>query len=171
MLGVLGVGTHAPLKATPPFGHPDQPYDRLPGTLQTSHVPWARPLTGGKLAVLFVCPYNNSREVVELAQRLDVNATVIMSAGHTGWSEGYFEGHNATPLQGVEAKSVLEKLSRQRLALENHYDAIVIGKLSWQVIPAEVRDAILAHVERGDRAGLPVSQSLETWLESSGSSG
>ena len=71
LLGVLGVGTHAPLKATPPFGHPDQPYDRLPGTLQTSHVPWARPLTGGKLAVLFVCPYNNSREVVELAQRLD----------------------------------------------------------------------------------------------------
>jgi hypothetical protein len=149
MCVLAGLLVGSPLGATPPFGHPDQPYDRLPGTLQTSHVPWARPLAGGKLAVLFVCPYNNSREVVELAQRLDVNATVIMSAGHTGWSEGYFEGTNATPLQGVEAKSVLEKLSRQRLALENHYDAIVIGKLSWQVIPAGVRDGILAHVERG----------------------
>ena len=152
MCVLTGLLVGSPLGATPPFGHPDQPYDRLPGTLETSHVPWARPLSGGKLDVLFICPYNNSREVVELAQRLDVNATVIMSAGHTGWSEGFVEGTNATPLQGVEAKSVLEKLSRERLALENHYDAIVIGKLSWQVIPAEVRDAILAHVERG--AGL-----------------
>jgi hypothetical protein len=120
--------------------------------LETSHVPWARPLSGGKLDVLFICPYNNSREVVELAQRLDVNATVIMSAAHTGWAEGYFEGDTATPLQGVEAKSVLGKLSGQRLDLKNHYHAIVIGKLSWQVIPAAVRDAILAHVDRG--AGL-----------------
>ena len=149
MCVLTGLLVGSPLGATPPFGHPDQPYDRLPGTLETSHVPWARPLSGGKLDVLFICPYNNSREVVELAQRLDVNATVVMSAGHTGWAEGYFEGDNATPLHGVEAKSVLGKLSGQRLDLENHYHAIVIGKLSWQVIPVGVRDAVLAHVNRG----------------------
>ena len=82
----VGLLSASPSVGTPPFGHPDQPYDRLPGTLETSHVPWARPLNGGKLDVLFICPYNNSREVVELAQRLDVNATVIMSAAHTGWA-------------------------------------------------------------------------------------
>jgi hypothetical protein len=34
-----------------------------------------------------------------------------MNAGHTAWSDGYFEGDAATPLQGAEAKTVLEKLS------------------------------------------------------------
>ena len=111
VLAGLAVVSTQPLLATPPFGHPDQPYDRLPGTLQTSHTPWARPLSGGQLEALFICPYNNSREVVELAQRLDVRYTVIMNAGHTAWSDGYFEGDAATPLQGAEAKTVLEKLS------------------------------------------------------------
>ena len=107
----LAVVSAQPLLATPPFGHPDQPYDRLPGTLQTSHISWAKPLGGGALDALFICPYKDSREVVELAQRLEVNYTVIMNAGHTAWSDGYFEGDTATPLQGAEAKTVLEKLS------------------------------------------------------------
>ena len=140
------------LFATPPFGHPDQPYDRLPGTLETSHVRWARPLSGGALDALFVCPYNNSREVVELAQRLDVNYTVIMNAGHSAWADGYAEGDTATPLKGVEAKTVLDKLARRRLGLGHHYDVIVIAKVSWQVIPSHIRELILAHVQRG--AGL-----------------
>ena len=138
-----------PLLATPPFGHPDQPYDRLPGTLQTSHISWAKPLGGGALDALFICPYKDSREVVELAQRLEVNYTVIMNAGHTAWSDGYFEGDTATPLKNVEAKTVLETLSQRRLALEHRYDVIVIAKVSWQVIPQHIRDLILAHVERG----------------------
>ena len=66
----FAVACTQPLFATPPFGHPDQPYDRLPGTLKTSHIRWARPLSGGTLDALFICPYKDSREVVELAQRL-----------------------------------------------------------------------------------------------------
>jgi hypothetical protein len=111
VLAGLAVVSTQPLLATPPFGHPDQPYDRLSGTLQTSHIPWAKPLNGGALDALFICPYKDSREVVELAQRLELNDTVIMNAGHTAWSDGYFEGDAATPLQGAEAKTVLEKLS------------------------------------------------------------
>ena len=49
----------------PPYGDPNQPYDRLPGTLKTYHVPWAKPLKGGPLKALFIVPYNDSREVVE----------------------------------------------------------------------------------------------------------
>jgi len=112
-------------------------------------VRWAKPLSGGSLDALFVCPYNNSHEVVELAQRLDVNYTVIMNAGHSAWADGYSEGDTATPLKGVEAKTVLDKLARRRLSLAHHYDVIVIAKVSWQVIPPHIRDLILAHVERG----------------------
>jgi hypothetical protein len=152
VLAGLAVVSTQPLLATPPFGHPDQPYDRLPGTLQTSHTPWARPLSGGQLEALFICPYNNSREVVEIAQRLDVKYTVIMNAGHSAWADGYFEGDNATPLKGVEARTVLDDLSRRRLDLGHRYDVIVIAKVSWEVIPEHIRELILGHVARG--AGL-----------------
>ncbi|MBM81135.1 MAG: hypothetical protein CMJ78_11155 [Planctomycetaceae bacterium] len=135
--------------ATPPFGDPNQPYDRIPGTLKTSHTPWARPLHGGKLKGLFICPYNNSREVVELAQRLDVDYTVIMNAAHSAWSVGYSEGDRATPLQGPEARNVLDMLARRRLSLGHRYDVIVIAKVSWLVIPEHIRELILAHVNRG----------------------
>ena len=135
--------------ATPPYGDPDQPYDRLPGTLETPHVKWAKPLAGGQLNVLFILPYNNSREVVETAQRLDLRYTVIMNAGHDVWAEGYAEGPTATPLKGVEAITTLEKIARQRLSLGHTYDVIVIGKVSWAVMPGFVRDLILKHVERG----------------------
>ena len=137
------------LWATPPFGDPNQPYDQLPGTLETPHVPWARPCAGGPLRALFILPYSDAREVVEISQRLELDYTVIMNAGHTAWEEGYSEGDTTTPLVGVEAKLVLESLVKERLSLENRYDVIVIGKVSWAVIPPAVRSRILEHVARG----------------------
>ena len=138
--------------ALPPYGDPNQPYDRLPGTRETYHVKWAKPWAGGKLNVLFILPFCNSREVVETAQRLELDYTVIMNSGSAVWEDGYFEGATATPLKGEEAKLVLGEIVQKRLSLGHSYDAIVIGKLSWPVIPADVRELILKHVERG--AGL-----------------
>src|ERR1035437_8007229 len=85
-----------------PYGDPNQPYDKLPGTLETYHMKWATPLPQGKLKALFIIPYGNSREVVELRQRLDRDYTVIMTAGNSSWWEGYREGGNASPLDGGE---------------------------------------------------------------------
>jgi len=132
-----------------PYGDPNQPYDRLPGTLETYHVKWARPLSEGKLKVLVIIPYMNSRQVVELAQRLDIEYTVIMNAGQALWSRGRFEGSSATPIHGPDAEVLLHKLSHERLDPARQYDAIVIAKVSWEVIPPDVRGMILTHVERG----------------------
>ena len=136
----------------PPYGDPNQPYDRLPGTLKTYHVPWAKPLKGGPLKALFIVPYNDSREVVEAAQRIQLDYTVIMNAGPGGWADGYFEGENATPLHGIAAEAALERIARERLSSEKQYDVIVIGKISWEVIPDWVKKSILTRVENG--AGL-----------------
>ena len=136
----------------PPYGDPNQPYDRLPGTLKTYHVPWAKPLKGGPLKALFIVPYNDSREVVEAAQRIQLDYTVIMNTGPGGWADGYFEGENATPLHGIAAEATLERIARDRLGPERNYDVIVIGKISWEVIPDWVRKSILARVKDG--AGL-----------------
>ena len=135
--------------ATPPYGDPNQPYDQLPGTLETPHVKWARPLAGGPIKALFILPYGDAREVVEIAQRLQLDYSVIMNAGHTAWADGYGEGDTTTPLVGVEAKQVLERIVEQRLSLSRQYDVIVIGKVSWVVIPPSVRSRILEHVARG----------------------
>ena len=83
--------------ATPPYGDPNQPYDQLPGTLETPHVKWARPLAGGPIKALFILPYGDAREVVEIAQRLQLDYSVIMNAGHTAWENGYAEGDTTTP--------------------------------------------------------------------------
>ena len=139
----------ATISATPPYGDPNQPYDRLPGTLETPHIKWARPLAGGPIKALFILPYGDSREVVEITQRLQLDYTVIMNAGHTAWANGYAEGQTTTPLTGVEAKLVLERIVKQRLSLAHEYDVIVIGKVSWVVIPSSVRTRILEHVARG----------------------
>ena len=138
--------------SAPRYIDPNQPYDRLPGTLETFHFKWANPLAGPRLNVLFIIPYRDSREVVEAAQRLELHYTVIMNAGFGVWAEGYAEGPTATPIQGVKAKLVLQDIARRRLSLGHTYDAIVIAKISWLVIPGEVKSLILKHVERG--AGL-----------------
>jgi len=138
--------------ASLPNGHPNQPYDRLPGTWETYHTKWAKPLAGGPLRVLFIVPYSNSREVIELAQRLDIEYTVIMTAGRSVWKHGSFIPESAsgdgTPLHGEDA-DILDQIAAQRLALDNRYDSIVIGKISWEVIPADLRQQILKHVARG----------------------
>ncbi|MDA1139340.1 MAG: beta-galactosidase [Planctomycetota bacterium] len=135
--------------SAPRYIDPNQPYDRLPGTLETFHFKWANPLAGAQLNVLFIIPYKDSREVIELSQRMELHHTVIMNAGFGVWAEGYAEGPTATPLQGVKAKLVLQDIAQRRLSLGHNYDAIVIAKISWVVIPDDVKALILKHVERG----------------------
>ena len=159
--------------ATPPYGDPNQPYDKIPGTWETDHVKWAKPLAGGKLKVLFILPYPTARDVVELAQRLDMDYTVIMTAGRASWDQGWYEGANATPLFGAQAATVLDTLSKKRLSLANDYDAIVLGNVSWRVVPEFARDLLLQHVARG--AGLvyisPNRQALMRWANIGGGPG
>lgn len=140
----------ADVRAIPPYGDPNQPYDKIPGTWETDHVKWAKPLADGKLKVLIIVPYTRSREVVELAQRLDMDYTVIMTGGRSTWDQGQYEGANATPLFGNQATEVLNALTLERLSMANEYDGIVIGGISWLELPEFARDLILKHVERGE---------------------
>ena len=140
-----------PTQAVPPYGDPNQPYDKLPGTWETYHVPWLKPLAEGRRNVLFIVPFAESREVVELAQRLELDYAVIMTAGRAAWALGSGGGGGSEPttLMGTEAEAVVTKIADQRLNLAQPYDAIVIGKVSWEAIPAKYRDLILEHVKRG----------------------
>ncbi len=146
---IMPLQTHA--LTVPGYGDPNQPYDKLPGTLETYHVRWLKPLPGEKLRVLFIIPYSISREVVELAQRLDLEYSYIMNSGKTVWSEGrYVHGPVSTPIPANEAAAVLDNIVKERLLDHTkEYDVIIIAGISWEVIPNEAKDEILQRVEAG----------------------
>jgi len=73
-----------------------------------------------------------------------------MTAGRAAWAQGSGGGGSEpTTLMGAEAEAVVEKIASRRLSLGHQYDAIVIGKVSWEAIPEKYRGLILEHVKRG----------------------
>ena len=66
---------------------PDSPGERrgagmfdVSAAVVTPHSsPWAKPLPGKRLRVLFIVPRWNARQVVEVAQRLDMDYRVLMT--------------------------------------------------------------------------------------------
>ena len=101
-MSLLGSATDLHAQA---YGDPNQPYDRLPGTHETYHVKWMKPYAGGTLKVLFIISYPQSREVIEAAQRLDLDYTVIMCSGHKTWSTVRMDASGGRQLQTCPGES------------------------------------------------------------------
>lgn len=59
---------------TPPFRL------ELSGELVTPHTPWLRPYAGGRTRALFILDIRQQREIVELAQRMDLDARTVRIA-------------------------------------------------------------------------------------------
>ncbi len=126
---------------------PNQPYDRLPATYVTPHIAWARPNATGPLKTLVISPTWAARETAEFAQRLSMEVSWLMTESHEYFAQYPHEGERGS--YNVVKPEVLEKLARERLGDDRHYDLIVIGKVPWTVLPDEVRAAILAKVRNG----------------------
>jgi len=116
----------------------NQPYDRLSGTIVTPHIKWARPYYQGEIKALVIAPLNGQRETVELAQRLSLNYTPLMTYSYTVY--GYDGPHSvfAETAEGIVRKKLKES-----------YDVIIIGKISWKIFPQEVKTWILDQVRNG----------------------
>jgi len=113
----------------------------------TPHIPWAVPYAGGKLRVLFMGWHQEMREVIEFAQRLDMEYEFFATAGKSG--EGVLapnhlrQGHYLGDEPG-------DKLRRLKRLLEGpDYDLIVMGDLDWTSFPLFARYEILKKVKRG----------------------
>lgn len=132
------------------YGMGDQSYDRLVAQpLVSRHVPWANPLAGGKLKTLVICPQYLVRGVIELAERLEMDYTVIP----TGRSDSfYYPGAFAAIMPVPGYSLIVEQLARERLAPERHYDLIIVADFSWAALPEFVRQNLLDRVKNG--AGL-----------------
>ncbi len=133
----------------------DQTYDKISGTFVSDHVPWARPLAGRKLNAVFIAPTSDMREVVELAQRLEMNYKVIMTAKRDSFTDTNHAGRHAVP----QYSKLVLKLAKERLHPSIHYDLIFICKFAWKALPGFIRKDVLERVKNG--AGL-------VYIESSG---
>jgi hypothetical protein len=118
------------------------PRHDLQRSIVTPHVPWARPYIHGPLRALVLCDDENAREVVELAQRLDLDFTYIKFRT-TREREWIWHGDRSLPTLEAAQKRLEE-------ALERPFDVAVIAGFDWQLhLTPQLRAKLAEKVEAG----------------------
>lgn len=119
-----------------------KPGHDLEMSVPSPHFPWARPYAGGELRALVLVDDRNCREVIELAQRVDLDFTYVKfySTLDTEWKY-----HGDLSIQTLAQ-------AQERLAgeLESSFDVIVIAGLKWDHhFTPEIRQRIEEMVAAG----------------------
>ena len=112
----------------------------------TPHTPWARPYAGRPLKLLVIAPRWTQRATLELQQRFDFDAVVVMTMFSTEW------GDSKSPHYAWHPYGTAELVSERALAeLRAHRrpDVIVIGHMDCTVIPEAVEQAVLDALDAG----------------------
>lgn len=132
------------------FG-PAQPYDKLSSVVVTPHIPFARPYAGGNVKALVIAPCWTQRDTVELAQRLSLDYTPLMTESYEAFGPFQSDFKRATYMEGSHDQ--FNDVVQSRLLADVKYDVIIIGRMGWtNAFPEAARSAILNKVRNG--AGL-----------------
>lgn len=114
---------------------------------ETPHTKWAKPLAGGPIKALFIAPFGiPAREIVELAQRLDLKFEAVLFRGSdllTPMEQGTWEG---LALKGSTTDEKTDELERK---LEKDYDVIIFGNIQPKIIPCKLLYRIIEKVAGG----------------------
>ncbi len=120
----------------------ERPGHDISAEVVTPHIPWARPFAGGKIRALVLLDDMNSREAVELAQRLDLELDYVKFRSSL---EEQFLYQGDQSIQSLEAAQ--RKLAEK---LRTRYDVIVIAGFRWDFhFTDELRAAMLEQVRSG----------------------
>ena len=118
---------------------------------ETPHIKWLKPSANTALKVLFIAPRGSLREVVELAQRMDLDFQVVGLAEldvfvHRSPNDKNF----GNAVYGMK-RNITTSMLKQDLEnkLKQSYDLIVIGMLNWTAFPYKCRYQILKKVKEG----------------------
>jgi len=114
----------------------------------TPHIAWAKPIAGTPVRALLIAPWFCHRETVELEQRLELDATPMMTT--TRRALGY-EVQRVRSWAYVTGLFRGEREQELRRKLDADYDVYVIGS-DWKALPLWARYEILKRVKDG--AGL-----------------
>ena len=131
---------------------PDSATGKLPRhdlsfKIQTPHQKWAKPLPGGPIKAFILVDVGEQREIVELAQRLDLEVeTVKVRSALSNANYRYRGDRSITNLGDAQARML-------HILLKRKFDVFVIGGMSWPGhFDAAIRGAITRQVREG--AGL-----------------
>ena len=109
----------------------------------TPHEPWATPWKGGTTKALILTHLHNQREIVELAQRMELTFDTA-SVTKYAWLLSVASRHRSK----LSWSNVLQKLVDDLKA--NQYDVIVIGGVPWKrLFDNAVRQGVLDQVKAG----------------------
>ncbi len=111
----------------------------------TPHISWAKPYDQGPVKALFICARNDMREVVEIAQRLQMDYRVLAMEKRNQFGPGT----DAKTWQLVRGGSPEEIADRLRGFLRERWDVIVLGAVKFDEIPIDCRYGILEQVSKG----------------------
>lgn len=112
----------------------------------TPHIPWAKPLPGGKIKTLVLTDNDAILETGDLSQRLDMDYTVpfIMNVGRfKSASPGHLLGKYFGMLS---INNINENIKR---AFSKKTDLIIIAGLPWSHFTREQRKMIVDRVKKG----------------------
>lgn len=138
---VVGTGALAGPALTP---YEDEFYE-VSEKVVTPHIPWARPLVGGAVRVLFIAPMYCHRHTVEMAQRLDLDYDVVGTTSRREIGLDMDSLPSYCHVRGLDRDGQIKALRRK---LAGSYDVIVLGT-DWGTLPLQDRYEILHKVDQG----------------------
>ena len=122
-----------------------EPFHTLTEDYVSPHIPWAKPYASGKIRALFVVPRGTAREIIEVAERLDLDYDYVMTLSDTelGWTST--SSHYALA-EGVSRENMIAEL-REKLA--GDYDVIITGHINWDMLPLDLLYTMMEKVHDG----------------------
>lgn len=114
---------------------------KFDNTLETPHIKWAKPLSGGKIRMLGLTPFSAYRELAELAQRLDIEltSTLWLTMGRPSNVSGEYFGL-------LTESDIMDNLDSLLL---NDYDVILLAGVNYDKLSPAQRKEIIRKVENG----------------------
>ena len=120
--------------------------NELEPRLVTPHFEFAKPAAAGKVRVMFVVPwFLAAREVVEVAQRLDIDYDVVTTSD----SKRVSRPSKTDPTALVAGTRLEDKEERMLATLRKPHDVIVLGNFQFSSLPESVQKEIEKQVRAG----------------------
>ncbi|MDD2707267.1 MAG: beta-galactosidase [Verrucomicrobiae bacterium] len=111
--------------------------------VKTPHLFELKPAAQGRVKVLFITWRGGMREVVELAQRFDLDYTVFAMDEQDEFFTPDPEGSCAKALTSEKM------MAEMKGKLAGTYDCVVLGNINWAVLPLRARYEVLRKVKEG----------------------
>jgi hypothetical protein len=140
---VYGDFRYAQLQGLPPPHEIQADWQPTPDYI-SPHVPYAKPYAQGPIKALFICPFETTRGVIELWERLDLDYEVAIVGLH-----GYGKEHKYYSVG--EDHATEDETDRVKDLLNKPHDVIVLGHYLWGWYPPDsgVHEEIVRQYKAG----------------------